>query len=361
MPKAASYYAVAKGRQLGVFNTWTECEAQITGVSGAKYKKFKTEEEAEKFVKENDLIGRWNQEHNQQLEQAASSPPTGDASATNVLAFTSEMTSSRASSSSSKKHGRDEAGSSDSSSRARRRRLSPVTIDLTETSTGGSDSRDIDGRSQVISVYCDGAASKNGKQGARAGYGVWFADDGELSKLNESKRLPGDVQTNNRAELMAAIRAVQIAPPDQPLIIHTDSRYTIDTVTTWIGNWRKNRWITSMGAAVQNRDLIRRLDKELKNRPIRPTLKYVKGHAGIHGNEMADRLAVNGSLEPFVPGEDIEPPPSDDEQNIRSKNTREQSSAPKTKEEAIALAAKAWESAGFPKEVALRKAQNSQR
>jgi viroplasmin and RNaseH domain-containing protein len=42
-----SYYAVAKGKQPGIFKTWSECESQVKGFSGAVYKKFKTETEAQ--------------------------------------------------------------------------------------------------------------------------------------------------------------------------------------------------------------------------------------------------------------------------------------------------------------------------
>lgn len=41
------FYAVLRGRQTGIFNSWTECDAQIEGFSGAVYKSFKTRGEAE--------------------------------------------------------------------------------------------------------------------------------------------------------------------------------------------------------------------------------------------------------------------------------------------------------------------------
>lgn len=47
---AKYYYAVKEGREIGVYETWGECEAQVKGYSGAVYKKFPTYEEAENFV-----------------------------------------------------------------------------------------------------------------------------------------------------------------------------------------------------------------------------------------------------------------------------------------------------------------------
>lgn len=46
----ANYYGVKQGRTPGVYNTWSECEEQIKGFSGAKYKKFTSYEEAVNFV-----------------------------------------------------------------------------------------------------------------------------------------------------------------------------------------------------------------------------------------------------------------------------------------------------------------------
>lgn len=46
------YYAVKKGRKRGIYSTWSECEAQVKGYSGAVFKKFSTYEEALKFIDE---------------------------------------------------------------------------------------------------------------------------------------------------------------------------------------------------------------------------------------------------------------------------------------------------------------------
>ena len=49
-------YAVARGRVKGVFLTWTECQQSIKGYSGAKYKKFESREDAERFIEEPDYF-----------------------------------------------------------------------------------------------------------------------------------------------------------------------------------------------------------------------------------------------------------------------------------------------------------------
>lgn len=44
------YYAVKSGRQIGIFNTWPECQKQINGYSGALYKSFSCLREAEEYL-----------------------------------------------------------------------------------------------------------------------------------------------------------------------------------------------------------------------------------------------------------------------------------------------------------------------
>lgn len=48
----ANFYAVKQGRKTGIFSTWSECEKQVKGFKGAKYKKFKSEAEAKKYLGE---------------------------------------------------------------------------------------------------------------------------------------------------------------------------------------------------------------------------------------------------------------------------------------------------------------------
>ena len=45
-----SFYAVANGRNCGIFPTWDECNASVKGFKGAIYKKFSTQSEAEHFI-----------------------------------------------------------------------------------------------------------------------------------------------------------------------------------------------------------------------------------------------------------------------------------------------------------------------
>lgn len=46
----SKFYAVAKGRNVGIYRDWPSCQKQVTGFSGAKYKSFRTREDAESFI-----------------------------------------------------------------------------------------------------------------------------------------------------------------------------------------------------------------------------------------------------------------------------------------------------------------------
>ncbi len=47
---AKKFYAVKNGRETGIFNTWPECQRQVTGFGGAEFKGFETLAEAEAYL-----------------------------------------------------------------------------------------------------------------------------------------------------------------------------------------------------------------------------------------------------------------------------------------------------------------------
>ncbi|EMD38043.1 hypothetical protein CERSUDRAFT_82283 [Gelatoporia subvermispora B] len=156
----------------------------------------------------------------------------------------------------------------------------------------------MDAKGRLI-VYTDGACGGNGQRGSKAGIGVWW---GRNDTRNLSERCPGD-QTNNRAELIAIVRALETAP-EKPLLIKTDSQYSIKCLTEWLQGWERKNWKNSKGEPVKNAPLIRyasALRKVRQRNGNDVEVEYVKGHAGHEGNEGADRLAVAGSLLPEMP------------------------------------------------------------
>ncbi|KAJ9601987.1 hypothetical protein H2200_013546 [Cladophialophora chaetospira] len=115
---------------------------------------------------------------------------------------------------------------------------------------------------------------------------------------NVSEALKGSKQTNQRAELTAILRALDIAPRHREVTIYTDSKYAIDCVTNWYRNWVKNGWVNSKGKPVENKDLVADVRERIEEREQLGKATYfvwVKGHAQNEGNIAADRLAVEGA------------------------------------------------------------------
>jgi ribonuclease HI len=139
-----------------------------------------------------------------------------------------------------------------------------------------------------IVVFTDGTCELNGSFEAKAGIGIYWPNS-EYENLSEL--LPGKIQTNNRAEIYAIIRAIEMCLDKEKMLeIKTDSMYVVNAYNLWISKWIENDWKRDNGKPVLNRDLFERMIKLIDSRK-RILITYVKGHSGIHGNIEADRLA----------------------------------------------------------------------
>ncbi|WP_286739974.1 DNA polymerase III subunit epsilon [Psychrobacter sp. UBA3068] len=135
-------------------------------------------------------------------------------------------------------------------------------------------------------AYTDGACKGN------PGAGGWGAhlifSDGSTQDLYGGEK----ETTNNRMELMGAIKALTHSPLAQRLEIWTDSSYVKKGITEWIDGWKKRGWKTASKKPVANQDLWQQLDELCQQRDV--DWHWVKGHAGHAGNEKADELANLG-------------------------------------------------------------------
>lgn len=144
-----------------------------------------------------------------------------------------------------------------------------------------------------IVIYTDGACRGN------PGPGGW----GALLRYNgHEKRLKGGEAptTNNRMELMAAITALESLREPCAITLHTDSTYVMQGLTEWLPQWRARGWRTASKKPVKNQDLWQRLDRAAARHRI--DWRWVKGHSGDEGNEMADQLANQGMEESLAAG-----------------------------------------------------------
>lgn len=138
----------------------------------------------------------------------------------------------------------------------------------------------------VYDAYTDGSVGPT-NPGA-GGYAWLLLDPSGAETERRSAGLPWP-QTNNTAELMAAIDLLEWLPPGTAVRVHSDSEYVVKGYTLYAEKWVLNGWRTSAGKDVANSDLWRRL---LRAGAVHyPTFHHVKGHDGHAHNETCDELA----------------------------------------------------------------------
>lgn len=143
-----------------------------------------------------------------------------------------------------------------------------------------------------ITIWTDGACSGNPGPG---GWGAILEWNGKRKELNG-----GEAETtNNRMELMAAIRALEaLKGGPHNVDLWTDSSYVKDGISGWIHGWKKNGWKTASKKPVKNAELWQELDAMTGQHQVQ--WHWLKGHAGHPENERADELARQG-MAPFKP------------------------------------------------------------
>ena len=137
----------------------------------------------------------------------------------------------------------------------------------------------------AVEIFTDGACSGNPGPG---GWGALLRYGGTERELCGGEA----ATTNNRMELLAAIRAIETLKRPSTVRLHTDSTYLKDGITRWIEGWKANGWKTAAKKPVKNVDLWQCLDAVAAAHDIE--WRWVKGHAGHPDNERADALARKG-------------------------------------------------------------------
>lgn len=237
------FYAVARGHKIGIFDSWDECSQQVSGFKNAKFKSFNTKVEAEEFISTNKNGLSNFEEKTEKIEN-----------------HTFELSQEQL----------EEFEKEEKEYFEKKQKL--------ENKSSNED---------LVIVYTDGSF----RQKYGGGIGCWF---GDRDDRNLSEKFPLKNPTNQRAELYAAMRALQVIPSDKDVEIRTDSEYTIKSMTVWVRNWERNGWQNSLGKDVENQDLIRPLLKIIRERSGKVKFTWVKGHSGDYGNECADKLALRG-------------------------------------------------------------------
>ncbi len=139
-----------------------------------------------------------------------------------------------------------------------------------------------------VVLYADGACSGN------PGPGGWAFILRHPRTGKELQRSGAERQTtNNRMELTAVIRGLEVLKRPSTVELVTDSTYVGKGLCQWMPKWKAAGWRRREDGEwkeVKNEDLWRRLD-ELASRH-RVHFTHVRGHSGHAENERCDSLAV---------------------------------------------------------------------
>ena len=133
-----------------------------------------------------------------------------------------------------------------------------------------------------VEIFTDGACSGNPGPG---GWGAILRSGEHEKEISGGERLT----TNNRMELMAAIKGLEALKKPSSVVLSTDSRYVMDGLQQWLPRWKANGWKTADKKPVKNDDLWKKLDELAKLHHV--TWRWVEAHAGHPENERADALA----------------------------------------------------------------------
>ena len=134
--------------------------------------------------------------------------------------------------------------------------------------------------SPIYTLYTDGGCIPNP---GRGGWAVLIINGSAYQELSGFVR----ETTNNRMELMAAIKGLENVPASAKVLIYTDSEYLRRGITEWLPEWVKRGW-KRKGGALANQDLWRKLDSLTSSRTLE--WHWVRGHSGNRYNEKVDEL-----------------------------------------------------------------------
>jgi ribonuclease HI len=139
----------------------------------------------------------------------------------------------------------------------------------------------------IFHIFTDGACTNNGKRNANAAWAcLLVSDDGYIVLDRASGAIPlSEPQTNQRAELTALLRGLEVAErqirgnPHAKIQIWSDSEYSINCASVWGPKWKSRGW-KKQGGEIQHLDLIRILVEKTQVLGFTIQYKWLKGHKG---------------------------------------------------------------------------------
>ena len=134
-----------------------------------------------------------------------------------------------------------------------------------------------------VTIYTDGACIGNPGPG---GYGAVILFGQYRKEIAGGYRRT----TNNRMEILAAIRALEALAEPCEVTLYSDSTYVVNAMRKgWAKKWRAHGWQRGRQGKAANPDLWARLLDLTSTHRV--TFMWVRGHSGNRENERCDRLA----------------------------------------------------------------------
>ena len=143
-----------------------------------------------------------------------------------------------------------------------------------------------------VTIYTDGSSKGNPGNGGYGAVIIYTNDKGETIEKTISGGYTNT--TNNRMEIMAVIKALQVLTIPCKVQVYSDSQYLVNTFAKkWINNWKRNGWKTASGTDVKNKDLWITMLALTKYHKVK--FEWVKGHSDNKYNELCDKLATTAA------------------------------------------------------------------
>jgi ribonuclease HI len=147
-----------------------------------------------------------------------------------------------------------------------------------------------------VEIYTDGACDPNPGPG---GYGVVLLHPQKRAEASGGFRRT----TNNRMEIYAAIKGLELLKKPCKVRLYSDSQYLVKAMMEgWVVAWKKRDWWRTNKERAVNADLWQRLLELCQTHQVE--FVWVKGHAGNQENERCDQLSCAALRQPNLPGDE---------------------------------------------------------
>jgi ribonuclease HI len=147
-----------------------------------------------------------------------------------------------------------------------------------------------------VEIFTDGGCDPNPGPG---GYGVVLRHPQKRAETSGGFRKT----TNNRMEIFAAIRGLEMLKKPCRVTLFSDSQYLVNAITKgWAAKWKRNNWWLNKTDRAKNIDLWQQLLPLCERHEVK--FRWVRGHAGNRENERCDQLSSAALRRPNLPADE---------------------------------------------------------